>query len=421
MKPALRAFRSKSFRVFYVGQGLSLLGNWIQTVAMSWLVYRVTGSALLLGVTAGAQQLPILFLAPVAGVWADRVNRRRLLMLIQSLAFVQALALALLTFAGAIRVPELIALALFLGIITAFETPTRQAFLLELIDHREDLPNAIALQSRLFQSTRFVGPSVAGLMLAAVGEAWCFVVNALCYLAIIVTYRIIKARPREIPDTGVAWWRQLASGFSYAFGFTGTRRLLLLLMAVGVFTAPWSSLMPIFAAETFGGDSKTFGFLIGAVGLGAITGTFALAARSSVRGLGRVIASTTVVAGFALVGFSQSGMLWLSLIFLAVFGAGLVVTAASINTILQTVAEEDRRARIISLYVMCFLGFAPIGNFTAGALAEEIGAHWTLLGCGLIVVLAGSTFALGLKSWARAVRPVYLKQGIIREQEKQKT
>jgi MFS family permease len=418
VKPALRAFRSKSFRVFYTGQGLSLLGNWIQTVAMSWLVYRVTGSALLLGVTAGAQQLPILFLAPVAGVWADRVNRRRLLMLIQSLAFVQALALAMLTFAGAIRVPELIALALFLGIITAFETPTRQAFLLELIDHREDLPNAIALQSMLFQSTRFVGPSVAGLMLAAVGEAWCFVVNALCYLAIIVTYGIVRARPRELPDTGVSWWRQLVSGFSYAFGFTGTRRLLLLLMVVGFFTAPWSSLMPIFAAETFGGDSKTFGFLIGAVGLGAIAGTFALAARSSVRGLGRVIASTTVVAGFALVGFSQSGMLWLSLIFLAVFGAGLVVTAASINTILQTVAEEDRRARIISLYVMCFLGFAPIGNFTAGALAEEIGAHWTLLGCGLIVVLAGSIFALGLKSWARAVRPVYLKQGIIREQEK---
>ena len=415
MHPALRAFRSKNFRIFYAGQGLSLLGNWIQMVAMSWLVYRVSGSALLLGVTAGAQQLPVLFLSPIAGVWADRVNRRRLLMLIQSLAFVQALTLALLTFAEAIRIPHLIALALFLGIITAFETPTRQAFLLELIEHREDLPNAIALQSMLFQSTRFVGPSVAGLVLAALGEAWCFLANALFYLAIIATYAIVRVKPRKPPGTGLEWWRELASGFAYAFGFAGTRRLLLLLMAMGFFTAPWSSLMPIFAGETFGGDSRTFGFLIGAVGLGAIAGTFALAARGSVRGLGRLVASTTVVAGVALAGFSLSGALWLSLAFLAVFGAGLVVTAASINTVLQTLADEDKRARVISMYVMCFLGFAPIGNFTAGALAELIGAQWTLFACGLIVVLAGGTFALGLKTWARAVRPVYLKQGIIRE------
>ena len=414
MHPALRAFRSKSFRIFYAGQGLSLLGNWMQTVAMSWLMYRITGSALLLGVTAGAQQLPILFLSPIAGVWADRVNRQHLLMLIQSLAFVQALTLALLTFSDMVRVPHLIALALFLGIITAFETPTRQAFLLELIEHREDLPNAIALQSLLFQSTRFVGPSVAGLVLAVLGEAWCFLVNALCYLAIIVTYAVVRVKPRELPDTRIGWWRQLASGIKYAFGFTGSRRLLLLLMVVGFFTAPWSSLMPIFAAETFSGDSRTFGFLIGAVGLGAILGTFALAARSSVRGLGRVVAAATVMAGVALSGFSLSGTLWLSLTFLGVFGAGLVVTAASVNTILQTVADEDKRARVISMYVMCFLGFAPIGNFTAGALAEVIGAHRTLLGCGLIVVLAGGTFALGLKSWARAIRPVYVKQGIIR-------
>ena len=414
MHPALRAFRSKNFRIFYTGQGLSLLGNWMQTVAMSWLMYRITGSALLLGVTAGAQQLPILFLSPIAGVWADRVNRQRLLMLIQSLAFVQALTLALLTFSDMVRVPHLIALALFLGIITAFETPTRQAFLLELIEHREDLPNAIALQSLLFQSTRFVGPSVAGLVLAVLGEAWCFLVNALCYLAIIVTYAVVRVKPRELPDTRIGWWRQLASGIKYAFGFTGSRRLLLLLMVMGFFTAPWSSLMPIFAAETFSGDSRTFGFLIGAVGLGAILGTFALAARSSVRGLGRVVAAATVMAGVALGGFSLSGTLWLSLTFLGVFGAGLVVTAASVNTILQTVADEDKRARVISMYVMCFLGFAPIGNFTAGALAEVIGAHRTLLGCGLIVVLAGGTFALGLKSWARAIRPVYVKQGIIR-------
>lgn len=415
MHPSLRAFRSKNFRVFYAGQGLSLLGNWMQTVAMSWLVYRITGSALLLCLTAGAQQLPVLFLSPIAGVWADRVNRRHLLVLIQSLAFVQALTLAALTLTDAVLVPHLIALALFLGVITAFETPTRQAFLLELIERREDLPNAIALQSMQFQSARFVGPSVAGLLLAAFGEASCFVVNALCYLAIIATYAVVRVKPRESANAGAGWWQQLTAGFIYAFGFTGSRRLLLLLAAMGLFTAPWSSLMPIFAAETFGGDSGTFGFLIGAVGLGAIAGTLALAGRASVRGLGRVIAATSVLAGVGLTGFSLSTTLWLSLTLLGAFGAGLVVTAASINTILQTIAEEDGRARIISMYVMCFLGFAPIGNFIAGALAEAIGAHKTLLGCGLVVVAAGCLFALGLKSWARAVRPIYLKRGIIQE------
>jgi len=412
---ALRAFRSKNFRIFYAGQGLALLGNWIQSVAMSWLVYRVTGSALLLGVTAGAQQLPVLFLSPIAGVWADRVNRRRLLVVIQSVAFIQALTLAALTFADVVRVPLLIGLALLLGIVTSFETPTRQAFLLELIEDRQDLPNAIALQSLLFQSARFVGPSVAGLLLALLGEAWCFLANALCYLAIITTYAAVRVKSREMPPAGVKWWRQLASGFAYAFGYTGTRRLLLLLMMVGFFSAPWQSLMPIFAGETFGGDSKTFGFLIGAVGMGAVLGTFVLAARTSVRGLGRVISATTITAGAALVGFSLSGTLWLSLVFLAVFGAGLVVTAASINTILQTLAEEDKRARIISMYVMCFLGFAPIGNFVAGALAEVIGVHWTLFACGTIVATAGTVFALSHGSWASAVRPVYRRQGIIRD------
>jgi MFS family permease len=413
--PSLRAFRSKNFRIFYAGQGLSLLGNWMQAVAMSWLVYRVTGSALLLGLTAGAQQLPVLFLSPIAGVWADRVNRRRLLVLIQSLAFVQALTLAALTLAGAVLVPHLIALALFLGVITAFETPTRQAFLLELIDQREDLPNAIALQSMLFQSARFVGPSAAGLLLAAFGEASCFLVNALCYLAIIATYALVRVKPRGLANVRAGWWHQLTAGFIYAFGFMGSRRLLLLLAAMGFFTAPWSSLMPIFAAETFGGDSRTFGLLVGAVGLGAIAGTLALALRTSVRGLGRVIAATSVLAGVALAGFSLSSTLWLSLTLLGTFGAGLVVTAASINTILQTIAGEDRRARIIGMYVMCFLGFAPIGNFLAGALADAIGAHKTLLGCGLIVVAAGCLFALGLKGWAQAVRPIYLKRGIIQE------
>jgi MFS family permease len=414
MPGLLHALRHKSFRVFYGGQFLSLVGSWMQTVATSWLVYKLTGSALLLGVTTAAQQIPMLFVSPIAGVWADRVNRRRLLMWIQSLALVQSLTLAILTFVNAIQVSHIIVLSTCLGVINAFETPTRQAFLLEMVE-REDLPNAIALQSMLFQSARFVGPSIAGLMLAAFGEAWCFLATALSYVVIVATYGMIQVRPRPSAGTRPHWLRELISGFRYTFGFTGTRRLLLLLGAVGLFTAPWSSLMPIFAVETLHGDSKTLGFMIGAVGLGAIAGTAFLAMRSSIRGLGRLISVTSVVAGVSLALFSLSGTLWASLVLLPFFGFGLVVTAASVNTILQTIADEDKRARVISMYVMTFLGSAPIGNFVAGAAAEKIGVHATLLACGVIVAAAGGGFALGWSSWARAVRPVYVKQGIIRE------
>jgi MFS family permease len=413
MATPLRALRSRSFQIFFAGQFVYLVGSWMQSVAMSWLVYRLTGSAWLLGVTTGAQQLPMLFLSPIAGVWADRANRRKLLVLIQSLAGVQAFVLAILTFTGLIQVSHLIALALLLGTINSFETPTRQAFLLEMLENRQDLPNAIALQSLIFQCARFVGPSIAGIVLAASSEAWCFLVNGLSYFAIVGAYAVIRVKPRPTAKSGTDWWQQLASGFRYAFGFLVTRRLLLLLCVMGLFGAPWSSLMPIFATQTFGGDSRTYGFLISAVGFGAVAGTLFLALRASVRGLGRVVSATSTAAGIALGAFALSHSLPLSLVLLAIFGFGLVVTAASTNTILQTVSDEDKRARVISIYVMSFLGLAPIGNLAAGAIAESIGVHYTLLLCGIMMSIAGGAFAAGIRSWAQAVRPVYLERGII--------
>jgi len=415
---ALRALRSRNFRVFFAGQFVSLVGMWMQTLATSWLVYRLTGSALLLGITAGVQQLPILFLAPLAGVWAERVNRRRVLIITQSLSSLQALALAVLTFSGAISIPLIIVMGLLMGVINAVETPTRQAFLLELIEERRDLPNAIALQATMWQAARFIGPSLAGLVLAGFGEAWCFLLNALSYLAIVAAYVLIKVAPRNVPGAIGNWRRQLAEGFRFGFGFLGTRRLLLLLGTVSFFTASWSSLMPIFAAEIFAGDSRTLGFLIGAVGMGALGGGAWLALRSSVRGLGGVAAATTVLAGAAMTAFSQSTALALSLGLLVVFGFGLVVTAAASNTLLQTLADEDKRARVISLYVMFFLGMMPIGNFVTGAIAERAGAPLTFLLCGLVVCAAGAAFALGLKRWNEAVRPIYIKRGVIAQPDK---
>lgn len=412
MHSALRALRHRNFRIFYLGQGLSLLGTWLQTVATSWLVYRLTGSALMLGLVAGAQQLPILFVSPLAGVWADRLDRRRLLVVIQLLCAAQAIALAALTFAGVVTVWHVTAFALLLGLLNAVETPTRQAFLLDMVGSREDLPNAIALQSMLFNGARFVGPSIAGVVLAAAGEATCFLLNGISYLAVVAAYWVIRVAPRAAAAARAAWWRELHAGFRYAFGSLATRRLIFLLAALSCFSAPWMSLMPIYAAETFHGDSRTLGVMVSAVGLGALAGTAFLAARPSVRGLGRVIATCALLAGAALAAYALSRWLWFSLGALAVFGFGLIASVASANTVLQTLADEDKRGRIISIYVMTFLGIAPLGNFAAGVVAERIGVHWTLAGCGAFLLAAAAWFAFSLATWRDAVRPLYARRGI---------
>jgi MFS family permease len=405
-----RALRGRNFRIFFAGQFVSIVGTWMQTVATSWLVYRLTGSALMLGLTAAAQQLPMLFVGPVAGVWSDRTDRRRVLLVAQSAAFVQAAVLAALTFAGAIVPWQIIAISLFLGLVNAVETPTRQAFLLELVGTRDELPNAIALQSMLFNSARFLGPTIAGLVLAAFGEAWCFLINAVSFLAIVLAYYRIRVPPRLPPETVMPWWYALVSGVRYALGFLAIRRLLMLLAALSFFAAPWQPLMPIFVRETFAGTSKTLGLMIGAVGAGALVGTVFLAMRPNAYGLGRVICVTSVSAGIALTLFSFVSSFHVALALLALFGFGLIVSVASSNTILQTVSDEDKRGRVISLYVTTFLGIAPLGSFAWGAAAEHIGAHATLTLCGIGITGAGVLFALGYPRWRESVREAYLRQ-----------
>jgi MFS family permease len=385
----------------------------MQTLATSWLVYRLTGSAFMLGLAAAALQLPMLFLSPIAGVWADRLDRQRVLIVVQSLASVQALTLAALTYAGVVQVWHVITLSLVLGMANAVETPTRQAFLLEMVETKADLPNAIALQSMLFNGARFIGPTIAGVLLAVAGEALCFLLNGVSYLAVVIAYVAIRVTPRVTTAPQAALWNEIASGFRYAYGSLATRRPLLLLAALSLFTAPWQSLMPIYAAERLDGGSRTLGLLIGAVGVGAFAATGFLALRATVRGLGRVIAACSLMAALALTGFALSSALWLSLALLALFGFGLVATVASTNTILQTVADEDKRGRIISIYVTTFLGIAPVANFLAGTIAEAIGAHWTIFGCGVALSTAATWFAWNLPSWRAALRPIYAKQGIV--------
>ncbi len=412
MHPILRGFQHRNFRLFFIGQSLTMIGTWMQYIAISWLMYRLTGSAFMLGITGFALQIPILLVSPFAGVWVDRYNRRKLLLLTQTLALAQALALAALTFSGLIQVWHILAISLFLGTVNAFANPTRGTFLLEMVESKENLPNAIALNSLIMNSARFVGPSIAGGVLAFAGEAWCFLLNALSYLALMLALWMMRVRPAAAPSGHAHWFEELKQGFRYAFGFLPSRRLLLLVAAVSITTSPYQYMMPIFAGEVFGGDSRTLGLLISGAGLGAFAGTAYLAGRAPLRGLSRIIIAASFSAGLGLMLFSQSRLLWLSLILMLPIGFGLIVTATSTNTILQTIADEDKRGRIVAIYGMCFLGAAPIGNFVAGSVASRIGAPSTLLVFGALCCLAALAFALRREEWRAAIRPVYRRLGV---------
>ena len=354
----------------------------------------------------------MLLVSPFAGVWVDRFNRRKLLLLTQLLALGPALLLAALTIAGMIQAWHIIALSLFLGTVNAFDNPGRNAFLLEMVETREHLPNAIALNSMIIHSARFLGPSIAGVVLTYAGEAACFLLNALSYLAVITALLMIRVKPTAAHARHAHWFEGLKQGFAYAFGFLPSRRLLLLVAAVSLTTFPMQTLMPIFAKEVFSGDARTLGLLVSASALGALGGTLYLANRTSLAGLSRVIIAASFCAGIGLMLFSQSRLLPLSLALLLPVGFGLFATAVCTNTILQSIADEDKRGRVLSIYGMCFLGMSPVGSFIAGSVASRIGAPATLLVNGLFCTLAAALFALNIRSWRDALRPVYQRLGV---------
>ena len=414
MHPILLGFEHRNFRLFFIGQTLTMIGTWMQYIAISWLTYRLTGSAFMLGMTGFALQIPILLVSPFAGVWVDRYDRRKLLLFTQTLALAQALLLAVLTFTGLIQVWHILAVSLFLGTVNACANPTRGTFLLDLVESKANLPNAIALNSLIMNSARFVGPSIAGAVLAFAGEGWCFLLNALSYLALIVALLMMRVKPISHHAVREHWLEGLKQGFRYAFGFLPSRRLLLLVAALSLTTSPYQHMMPLIAGEVFGGDSRTLGLLISCAGLGAFAGTAYLAGRTSLKGLSRIIIVAGFCASVGLMLFSQSRLLWLSLILMLPIGFGLIVTATSTNTILQSIADEDKRGRVVSIYGMCFLGAAPIGNFIAGSVASNIGAPLTLLIFGALCILAALAFALRLESWRAAIRPVYKRMGLVK-------
>lgn len=412
MPSPLRALRHRNFACFVAGQSCALVGYWIQQIAVGWLVYRLTGSATLLGVLSFAANVPILLLAPVAGIWSDRFNRHRMMLATQVLEMLQAIALAVLAFGGWIEVWHIVALTVMLGLCVAVELPVRHAYLLELIDDKQDLPNAVATNSLVANCGRLIGPSVAGLLIANFSEAVCFLINALSYVAVLVSFAFIRVSPQPVAASHPPALRGLKEGIVYAWRTLPIRLLLTLLALIALTAAPYSTLMPAVVHEVFDGSAQTLGFLVGAAGCGAVCATLMLASRGNVRGLLRFIIAAALVAACALIGLSQSRSLALSLVLMAAIGASILVTSVSINMILQTIVDDDKRGRVMSLYTAAFLGVVPLGALIAGVLADYIGATQTFL-VGGIVCLSGALYlARQLPRLRRHMRETYTRLGI---------
>jgi MFS family permease len=409
-----RALRHRNFRLFFIGQGLSNMGTWLQQVAMGWLTYRLSGSAWLLGVVAFAANAGVLVLGTWAGVLADRVHRRRALYLTQSLMLLQAVVLATLTALGHIQVWHLIVLALFLGVVSAFDIPLRQSLYVYLIEDRADLPNAIALNSFLVNAARVVGPALAGLLLAVASEAVCFALNALSFAAVIVAVARMRFPREPGPAARIeGWWSSWLEGFRYASRHPPARALLVLVAALAWTITPYSSLMPIYAKDVYGGGPHTLGFLLAAAGGGALASTAYLAGRESIRGLIRVIALAAAACGAAVAGFAYLTIFPLALALMVVTGAGVILAAASSNTILQTIVDDRLRGRLAGFYTLAFLGVSPLGNLAAGALAARFGAPLTFAMNGAIAMLAAAWFWHQRPAIRAALRPDYERLGIV--------
>jgi MFS family permease len=413
LKPILRALESRNYRLFFIGQAISLIGTWMTQIATIWLVYHLSNSALLLGVVGFSSQIPSFFMTPFGGILVDRWNRHQILITTQILAMVQSLALAFLALTDLITIWHIILLSIFQGFINAFDSPARQAFVTEMVDRKQDLGNAIALNSSMFNGARLVGPAIAGLIIASVGAGACFLIDGLSYIAVIASLLAMKLKPRTIVVQTTSVWQRLKEGFIYAFGFPPIRAILLLIALFSFVGMPYTVLIPIFATQVFQGGAEVLGFLMAASGVGALIAGIYLSSRQSVLGLEKIIAFSPSVLGIGLIIFSQSRTLWLSLAMMLVVGCGSILQIASSNTILQTIVEEDKRGRLMSLYTMAFLGILPFGNLAAGALASKIGAPNTITIGGICCILGSLAFSMQLPRLRRLVRPIYHQIGVI--------
>ena len=409
-----RSLRSRNFRLFFFGQAISLIGTWMQATAIAWLVWRLSLSPMLLGIVGFVSQAPSFVVTPFAGVVIDRINRHHVVILTQFFSMLQALTLAVLMFTGWLEIWHIIVLSLCMGIINAVDVPARQSFIVQMIDHREDLTNAIALNSSMFNGARLIGPAIAGFIIAWAGEGVCFLVNGLSYIAVLGGLLIMRVPKYVKPVQKPAVLEHLREGFRYAFGFPPVRTLLFLLALVSMTGASYSQLLPIFAQDILHGDSRAQGFLVSSVAVGALTGALYLAGRRSVLGLGRVIPIAAMVLGFGLIGLGLSENFWLTLLVMPAIGLGLMMQMASTNTLIQTMVDDDKRGRVMSLYAMAFMGTMPLGSLLAGTLAHYIGAPMVVILGGICCILGALVFLRKLPALRVLARPVYVERGILK-------
>jgi len=414
---AWRALRHRNFRLFFGGQTISLIGTWMTRVATGWLVYRLTGSALLLGTVSFAGQIPTFLLAPFAGVWVDRLDRRQVLVWTQALSMVQSLTLGALTLTGQITIPLLLVLSVMQGCINAFDMPGRQSFMIKMVDDKRDLQNAIAINSSMVNMARLIGPSLAGMLIAVSSEGWCFLIDGISYTAVIASLLMMHVHTDVIERKTTSMLTELAAGWTYVSEFLPIRTILMLFAAVSLMGMPFLVLMPIFAARVLHGGPHTLGFLMGSMGFGALISALSLAARRNVRGLVRMIPIAAAVFGLGLIGFGLSRFFWLSMVMVFIAGMGMMQGMAASNTVIQTIVTDEKRGRVMSYYTMAFMGMAPFGSLLAGTMAHKFGAPWTVILNGAVVLLGAAWFATRLPALRRQIRPIYQEMGILPAEE----
>ncbi|MBD2253461.1 MFS transporter [Nostoc parmelioides] len=407
------AFRSRNYRLFFAGQGISLIGTWMTQLATVWLVYSLTNSPLMLGVVGFTSQIPSFFLAPFGGVFVDRFSRYRTLIGTQILAMLQSLTLAALTFTGVIQIWHIITLSLVQGLINALDAPARQAFVPELVQRREDLANAIAINSTMINGARLIGPAIGGLLISWVGVKYCFLIDGLSYIAVIASLLAMKVKPWTVTKIDGNPLQQVKEGFIYAFSFPPIRAILLLSTLVSLMGLQNTILVPIFAETILKGGAESLGFLMAASGLGALSGGIYLATKKTILGIGKLIAIAPAILGVGLITFAISRYLPLSLFTMLFVGLGTILQIAASNTFLQTIVEEDKRGRLMSLYTMSFLGMIPVGNLLGGALANRIGAPNTLIIDGIACIVGSILFQRELPALRKLMMPIYEQKGIV--------
>ena len=407
-----RSLKYRNYRLFFTGQSVSLIGTWMQRIALPWLVYDMTGSAFLLGVVGFAGQIPTFLLSPVAGVLTDRWSKYRVLLVTQIISMIQAGILAAMSLTGTLNVGYIIGLSIVLGCINAFDVPARHSFVVEMVENKEDLGNAIALNSMMFNGARLVGPSVAGLILATAGEGICFLINAVSYIFVIASLLSMVLHHKKVSPKETHIITELKEGLRYTFGFPPIRHIILLLGLVSIMGASYQVLMPVFAKEILGGGSHTFGFLMGAAGFGALLGAFYLASRKKVLMIGRLIPASAAMLSIGLVIMSFTTSFSISVCLMIFIGLGMMMQTAASNTILQTITDDDKRGRVMSFYSMAIMGTAPFGSLLAGGLAKLIGTPYTILIGGITCLIGAVVFYRRLPVLRRVVHPIYVRMGV---------